>query len=274
MQEISEQLSGIDLEEIAQREAKRNELRKSVNEKREHVGRIGSNIEESESQKAAAERELRKRAEDNEGARVFVRRYALCETLKGRLERDLVIEEKSARSVLRKSVTTILDHTSRKAFRFQMSDDYAVSLVNQAGTQLPKSSGENQLLGLSFTAALVEFAKIRKNALDHQLLRGTIAPLVLDSPFGQLDPDYQMAVAEYIPRMAGQVILMGTRTQIREEVVQELRDRIGEEYVLIRHNKDERGGRAREIQQFNGKDVETSTFDAAFDGSSFCRVTR
>ena len=61
-----------------------------------------------------------------------------------------------------------------------MSSDYSISLVNEAGTQMPKSSGENQLLGLAFTAALVEFAKIRENASDHRLLKGTVAPLVLD----------------------------------------------------------------------------------------------
>ena len=72
-----------------------------------------------------------------------------------------------------------------------MTEDYGISLVNQAGTQLPKSSGENQLLGLAFTAALVEFARVRQNADDYRLLRGTVAPLVLDSPFGQLDEDYR-----------------------------------------------------------------------------------
>ena len=130
------------------------------------------------------------------------------------------------------------------------------------------------MLGLSFTAALVEFAKVRGNAEEPPFAPRYIAPLVLDSPFGQLDPTYQRTMAEYVPQMAGQVILMGTQTQIRPEVMKELEDCIGEEYVLFRHNKDPRGGREQEIQQFNGKDVETSLFDEAFDGSSFLRVTR
>jgi DNA sulfur modification protein DndD len=272
--EISEQLSGINFDQIAEQETKRNQLRKTGNDKRGLVGQFDRNITDSESQKAEAERELRRVGQENEGARIFVSRYALCEALKARLERDLIAEEKSAKSVLRASVTRILDHTSRKVFRFQMSDDYSVSLVNSAGTQLAKTAGENQLLGLSFTAALVEFAKVRGNAEGHLLLRGTIAPLVLDSPFGQLDPTYQRTMAEYVPQMAGQVILMGTQTQIRPEVMKQLEDCIGEEYVLLRHNKDPRGGREQEIQQFNGKDVETSLFDEAFDGSSFLRVTR
>jgi DNA sulfur modification protein DndD len=274
LQEISEQLAGINFDEIATRESRRNELRGEANKKREQIGDLGRRIQSSESEKTNAERDLRKLADEDAGARVFMGRYTLCETLKGRLEKELIDEEKQARSVLRKSITSILERTSRKSFRLQMTDDYSISLVNEAGTQLPKSSGENQLLGLAFTAALVEFAKLRRNAEDYRLLRGTVAPLVLDSPFGQLDDDYRKTTAQYVPEMAGQVVLMVSKSQASGGVLEALQDRIGEEYVLIRHNKDARGARVPEVRQFNGKDVETAVFDADHDGSAFFRVTR
>ncbi len=274
LQEISEQLSGINFDEIAEREAKRNELRKLVNQKHEQVGNLTSRIQSAENDKAVAARELQKLAQEDAGARVFMKRYTLCETLKGRLERELQEEEKAARKVLRHSITKVLEKTSRKAFRLQMTDDYGISLVNEAGTQLPKSSGENQLLGLAFTAALVEFAKLRQNADDYRLLRGTVAPLVLDSPFGQLDEAYRQTTAEYVPQMAGQVLLMVSKSQGSGSVMEAIKGRIGEEYVLVRHNRDPRGERPLEVRQFNGKDVETAVFDAEFDGSTFARVTR
>jgi DNA sulfur modification protein DndD len=274
LQEISEQLSGINFEEIAEREAKRNELRKLVNQKREQVGNFTTRIQNAESEKASAARDLQKLAQEDAGARMFMRRYTLCETLKGRLERELLEEETAARKVLRHSIKAVLDTTSRKAFRLQMTDDYGISLVNEAGTQLPKTGGENQLLGLAFTAALVQFAKLRQNAQDHRLLRGTVAPLVLDSPFGQLDEAYRRTTAEYIPQMAGQVLLMVSSSQASGSVMDAIRGRIGEEYVLVRHNRDPRGERPVEVKQFNGRDVETAVFDAEFDGSTFVRVTR
>jgi DNA sulfur modification protein DndD len=274
LQEISEQLAGINFDEIATRESKRNELRNEANKKREQIGDLGRRIQSSESEKVGAERDLRKLAAEDAGARVFFGRYTLCETLKSRLEKELVEEEKFARSVLRKSINSILARTSRKAFRLQMTDDYGISLVNAAGTQIPKTTGENQLLGLAFTAALVEFAKLRQNAEDYRLLRGTVAPLVLDSPFGQLDDEYRKTAAQYVPEMAGQVVLMVSTSQASGGVLEALHGRIGEEYVLIRHNKDARGARNPEVKQFNGKDVETTLFDAEYDGSSFFRVTR
>jgi DNA sulfur modification protein DndD len=272
--EISEALEGINFDEIAEREGKRNDLRKLANAKRIQVGEMQSRIERAESEKSASERELRKLADEDAGARIFMKRYTLCETLRGRLDRELVDEEKSARAVLRRSITAILEKTSRKAFRLQMTEDYGISLVNEAGTQLPKSSGENQLLGLAFTAALVEFARVRQNADDYRLLRGTVAPLVLDSPFGQLDEDYRRTTAEQVPQMAGQVLLMVSKSQASGGVMEALRDRIGKEYVLVRHNKAPRGERPVEIRQFNGVDEETAVFDASFDGSSFVDVTR
>lgn len=274
LEEISEQLTGINFDEIATRESRRNELRGEANKKREQIGDLGRRIQSSESEKTAAERDLRKLAAEDEGARVFFGRYTLCEALKGRLEKELIEEERIARSVLRKSINSILERTSRKAFRLQMTDDYSISLVNAAGTQIPKTTGENQLLGLAFTAALVEFAKLRRNAEDYRLLRGTVAPLVLDSPFGQLDDEYRKTAAQYVPEMAGQVVLMVSTSQASGGVLEALHGRIGEEYVLIRHNKDARGARNPEVKQFNGNDVETTLFDAEYDGSSFFRVTR
>lgn len=274
LQEISEQLTGINFDEIAQRESKRNDLRKQANQMRVQIGQLTTQIRNAETEKGTAERDLKKLAAEDAGSRIFAIRYTLCETLKGRLERELQEEEKSARSVLRSSIGKVLERTSRKAFRLQMTEDYSISLVNEAGTQLPKSSGENQLLGLAFTAALVEFAKVRQNASDYRLLRGTIAPLVLDSPFGQLDEAYRQTTAEYVPQMAGQVVLMISKSQSSGGVMEAIENRIGQEFVLVRHNRDSRGERAVELRQFRGKDVETAVFDSKFDGSTFVRVTR
>jgi hypothetical protein len=271
--EISQKLSGIDFDEIAEREKKRNELRTLANEKRETIGTFNSQIALTETEKGSAERELRRLAETDADARIFITRYDFCEELKGQLERELREEEKSAKAVLRASIRKVLEETSRKAFRLNMTEDYSVSLVNEAGTQLPKSSGENQLLGLAFTAALVEFARVRQNSQDHRLLKGTVAPLVLDSPFGQLDDVYRRTTAEFIPKMASQVVLMVSKSQA-SETVSALRERIGEEYVLVRHNKDARGNRPREIRQFHGKDVEMAVFDSSYDGTEIVRVTK
>jgi DNA sulfur modification protein DndD len=270
--EISQKLSGINFGEIAEREKRRNQLRSELSEKNQQIGSMNRRIETSEADKHAKERELKLLAAKDDDARIFVTRYNACEMLKARLEQELAEEEKSARGVLRASIDKVLNQTGRKNFRLNMTRDYGISLENDAGTQLAKSGGENQLLGLAFTAALVEFAKLREKAQDHRLLKGTVAPLVLDSPFGQLDETYGLATVKHVPEMAGQVILMVSSKQGSGGVVEALRARIGREYVLIRSNRGPRGTRPVEIRQFHGKDVETAVFDAPFDGTTILEL--
>jgi len=270
--EISEKLQGINFDEISDREKKRNALRLEAKAKSEAVGEFKLKISQATEEKLSVERDLKRLAENDDQARIFVTRFSLCEALRDRLDRDLKDEEESARSVLRLSIRKILEATSRKNFRLNMTEEYGISLVNEAGTQLPKSGGENQLLGLAFTAALVEFAKTRQNADDFMLLKGTVAPLVLDSPFGQLDESYRQTTASFVPRMAGQVVLMISGSQGASGVLTALQDRIGREYALIRYNKGPRGNKSREFRQFYGKDFELAHFDSAFDGSAFEEV--
>ena len=79
-----------------------------------------------------------------------------------------------------------------------IKEDFSIeTLFDNDETMLPKSGGENQLISLIFTAALIDYAKIRQNAMHKFLLPGTVAPLFLDAPFGQLDDEYQPRVAKY-----------------------------------------------------------------------------
>lgn len=56
-------------------------------------------------------------------------------------------------------------------------------------------------------------------------------PLVMDSPFGQLDYNYRGAVADTLPSLANQVVFLFTEAQ-SDGVMQSLEKRIGREYVL------------------------------------------
>lgn len=270
--EISARLTGIDFGEIAERERRRNELKTQLATMNQKIGAMGNNIVTSEASKGQKEKDLRKLVETDDEARIFIQRHALCEVLKSRLEQELSQEEDEARNMLRAQIGKVLNSTTRKIFRLKMTDEYAVSLLNEEGTQLPKSSGENQLLGLAFTAALVEFARLRQNAGDHRLLRGTVAPLVLDSPFGQLDDSYRRTTGEHVPRMARQVVLMVSGSQAGGGAVEALMDRVEKEYVLVRTNKGAGRPGTGETRQFHGRDYQTALFDQAADGTIIVEV--
>jgi DNA sulfur modification protein DndD len=270
--EISEKLKGINFEDIAERERKRSELREELRKIDREIGALETNIMTSERSMTEIDRQINELAKQDKQTAIYGRRRNLCDEIQRKLHEQLVAEEDVARKVLRGGIRKILDSTSRKAFSLRMTDDYEISLVNSDGNVLPKSSGENQLLGLAFTAALVEFAKIRKNAEDYRLLPGTIAPLVLDSPFGQLDEAYRIATAEFIPQMARQVILLVSKSQGSDDVLNVLKPRIGAEYLLVRHNTEPPGERVSESRYFKDKEFKTAIFDSEFDGTEIVEL--
>ncbi|MEI9850115.1 MAG: AAA family ATPase [Sphingomonas sp.] len=83
--EISEKLGGIDFDEIAQRERRRNELRGELASLNQRIGALESNIRNSEASKETKERDLKKLAENDDDARIFVKRHSFLPSVKGTL---------------------------------------------------------------------------------------------------------------------------------------------------------------------------------------------
>ncbi len=271
--EISEKLTGIDIEEIAERERRHRELSGELQSIDQEIGGLRFSISNAERNKKQTNDKIMEFAKQNTQTAIYARRYNLCKTIIDQLEQQLASEEDQARDALCNNIQRILKATARKVLHLRMTDDYVISLVNADNTALPKSSGENQLLGLAFTAALVEFAKVRENVKDDRLLSGTIAPLVLDSPFGQLDEAYRATTADFIPKMARQVVLLVSKSQGSESVIDILKDRLGAEYVLVRHNTEAQGDREPESRFFRGKEFDTVVFNAEFDGTKIMAIS-
>ena len=137
---------------------------------------------------------------------------------------------------------------------------------------MPKSGGENQLLSLAFTSALVKFASIRATAQHPVLLPGTVAPLVLDAPFAQLDDVYKTDTAQFLPEMARQVVLLVTREQGDQQLLDALKDRISKEYVLIRENRGPRNGKPEDKLALHGRQYVRTLYGCERDLSRIERV--
>ena len=271
--ELSEKLKGINLEDIGKRERRRSELLDVVRKVERTIGAVTMRVESYAKESQRIAKELDALARLDVRTAIYSRRRQLCEEIRDKFTHQLLVEEKQARRVVRAGIERVLQATIRKVLHLRMTDDYEISLVNADGTVLPKSSGENQLLGLAFTAALIEFAQLRKSAQDYRLLPGTIAPLVLDSPFGQLDETYRATTAEFIPQMARQVVLLVSQSQGSEEVLAALRQHLGAEYLLVRHNREPRDTRRVEQRELKGKAYDTTVFDSSYDGTEIVEVT-
>lgn len=146
-------------------------------------------------------------------------------------------QEKQFRLQLEKRVQEIFAKISFTPYIPKISEKYDLILVeNTAGIEAPvaASTGENQILSLSFIASIID--KVREWSEKRKMMTvpdSSTFPMVMDSPFGSLDEVSRRHIANIIPQLANQLIVLVTKTQWRGEVEEEITKRIGREYVLI-----------------------------------------
>ncbi len=118
----------------------------------------------------------------------------------------------------------------------KLTENYELVLVEtliDGESLVAPSTGENQILSLSFIGSIIE--RVRYWSKKHSLigLDSSSFPIVMDSPFGTLDENYRRQIARLIPTLADQLVVLATKTQWRGEVETEMEPYIGKEYVLV-----------------------------------------
>ena len=248
--EIREKLEKHALENVREKEAAIQEAQNADTRLSEDLGALGVRLSQCENEIDAAKRRIEHLAAGDRAARPLVERRQLCDAAILKLRAELADYKDEARLEIARKVNRILSEHAHKDFVARIAEDFGLSLEFTDGVQTPKSGGENQLLSLAFIAALVRFSFDRQNdEKAHFLVPGTVAPLMLDSPFGQLDPQYQSAVASFVPAMATQVILLVSSAQGSREVVSALQGRIGREYALVWDERSKHRTIIEEVQQ-------------------------
>ncbi|MCT7949358.1 AAA family ATPase [Ancylothrix sp. C2] len=118
----------------------------------------------------------------------------------------------------------------------RLNEKYELTLVENVGDvewPVAASTGENQILCLSFIGGIVD--RVRDWSKRNTLMGpdSSTFPIVMDSPFGSLDEISRRRVANCLPKLANQLVVLVTKTQWRGEVAEEMASFIGREYVLV-----------------------------------------
>jgi DNA sulfur modification protein DndD len=107
-----------------------------------------------------------------------------------------------------------------------------VETTRDLETIVAASTGENQILSLSFIGGIID--RVREWS-EQKLLavpESNTFPIVMDSPFGSLDRISRQQIAQILPQLANQLIVLVTKTQWRDEVETEMQPKIGKQYLL------------------------------------------
>jgi DNA sulfur modification protein DndD len=144
-------------------------------------------------------------------------------------------QEQEFRLELEQRVQRIFQTISVTPYLPKITEKYELILVeNTRGveTTVAASTGENQILSLSFIGGIID--RVREWSEQKLLLvpESNTFPIVMDSPFGSLDRISRRQIAQILPQLASQILVLVTKTQWRDEVETQMQPKIGKQYLL------------------------------------------
>lgn len=207
---------------------------KERNEAYEAAGRLGELLKRTEEERQTAEEQLR-RAQDEirkeagvSGDPHLGRALDLADglltvfqaaKLKYRDELRIAVEQSASEA--------FAQLTSEPAFeRLRINDSYGLEIVDDRGdVVVGRSAGQEQIVALALVAAL------NRNATRH-------APVMMDTPFGRLDPEHRARVLSFLSHFADQVFLLVHGGEVQDADLAVIANDIRERYDLHRDAPD------------------------------------
>ncbi|ALS28817.1 P-loop containing nucleoside triphosphate hydrolase [Paenibacillus sp. 32O-W] len=157
------------------------------------------------------EEKLKQAASDDELISAERKREA-CEKIKRIFERGVELYRDNLKQKVEKDASEIFVSISNQPEynKLQINDNYGLAIVHQSGRIVEiRSAGYEHLVALSLIGAL------HKNAP----LQG---PIIMDSPFGRLDPEHKRKITAALPNLAEQVLLLVYSGEIDEQLARRL----------------------------------------------------
>lgn len=237
LSELSAQLKDMPLEEVRQLEAQYEDVQRRISKYDQGIG--GATLRRDEAKKGVeqAERQIDQAELKDAEAVLAQRRAHVAAEAERVLSQVLRIRTDGIRTELDRRIKETFRAITYKPFVPSLGPDFTLQLTTPEGSPAVRSTGENQVLSLSFVGALAGMARERyeeaKAAPGGGLeATGGIYPIVMDAAFGNLDESYRRDVARALPTLAPQIIVLVSKAQGLGVVQEELRPRVGKAFVV------------------------------------------
>lgn len=240
--QLDTQLKGSPMTDVKVLATKRMDLDGLIDEATTKVALAERDRDSAIEQIGKLESEQKKAAVTDALAQKSQKRLDLVRSVKGALEEILEIRSNDMRDRLDAKVKKVFAAITTKPFEPELSTDFELKLyqaTSQGRLSVPKSTGENQILSLSFVAAVSELArevkKERAEAGESKEDWGTY-PIVMDAAFGSLDENYQEEVSRVLANMAPQLVVLVSKSQGLGTVLSVLESKVNRMGVVVTHS--------------------------------------
>ncbi len=241
LEDIHQRLGGKDDEEVSQLEDTRHRLGLARDGYIQEMSRLDTKLDEKQQRRDELRRKI-KRIEDNESAaQLAQRRLEAVEDSISKLEQILELETDGLRPLLNDAINESFSAIIQKDYRIDLSSTFTLRMIKDVEgkeSEVAPSTGERQVMSLSFIGSMVALAR-RREEIPTILrgLSGATYPMIMDSPFGQLGDQFRSGVAKWIPELAPQVVVFASSSQYKGPVEDHLKSsgRVGQRYYLAYH---------------------------------------
>ena len=265
LKSLDEQIKGIPEEKIRTLQTKKNNLNKDYKEQIvietgaiARAGRLAISIKDNTNKQRAF-------TSNSSVVLALEEKRAFIEELQNFLLEYLAKVEKNIRSHVLTEVNNTLDKFSRHDFKIKVSEDFRFYLKDKNDDDVGQSDGQNLLLNLTITAALISFTGKQKNITDPILNSATVAPLVIDAPFGDLDNKYRSVIIRELPKHVDQIIFLVSSSQWTPDMDKEIRHLINSEFYMVSEESSPQGSKELDRVMINGKEIITSRYGCDVD---------
>jgi DNA sulfur modification protein DndD len=237
LSDIEFSLKKIDDDHIVDLEERRESLTKERNTKLTRKGQYQESISTTQPKIDRLNTTIKNEQRKSTRADLAAKRQETCEYLQAAFEKSYDIQKDQVREEINEWVNDTFQSIIAKEFYAEVDETFRLHILKDVGDisaeEVDKSTGERQVASLAFIASLVQLAYERFSEDDPaSTYQGGIYPIVMDSPFGSLDPEYQQKVSAILPNMSEQILVMVTDSQWSDAVQGELGEHAGHQYNL------------------------------------------
>lgn len=229
LDEVTRQLQGSPLEEIAALEAQRVSFQMDLEKYLVGIGKCGGLIDLRDREIAELKKQI-EQEEKRKGKNEFVlKKTNLAQQSADAIEKIYQQFAEDMRERIESKTREIFSTLVWKGDHFtdvRLGNDYQLEVIDRYGlpTRPELSAGERQVLSLSFITAMVKVSEEE-------------APIVMDTPFGRLSSEHRASITQNLPGLAPQLVLFVTDEELRDAARENLEKFIGQEYRLTFNTK-------------------------------------
>lgn len=209
LDEVSLKLDNKNFENIRELESKKKRIDRKISDLDNCIGEGNYIIDCLKQEKSNLKQKLDAIIAVEGKSKIAQKRYKLAEESAKALKIILEITNSNVRKKLQNRINEVYEHFSRKGYKAILNNNFELKVVKEYdGRIVPMSDGEAQITSLCFIGALVDVAREKSENENAQFIKGGIFPIVMDSPFGELDENHKIRITKGMPKLSQQVIIM------------------------------------------------------------------